>query len=290
MFPKLLDFNRFRKLAMAAAAVAVLAYAVQWFARPGTRNADHRQTGAATIAAANPAAAAGTAPVPYRFDVDADTDGLPDALEFVYRTDALRADTDGDGYADGSEVANDYDPAIAGSARLAAQPANLTQRYLAWARHPTTLDTSRVIAFLSREPDLVFRLPDVNPAELRISTASNAGQLAAYREAVAGLALPQGIESYNDLARDALENRFDETDRIAAELGELVSSWQAREVPTQAKSVHAKLVGLLRLTRELFTELHNAKTDPVRIIWNMERGRALAAVAQDIQREAAALK
>lgn len=295
MLPKLLNFNHIGKLAMVAATVAGMVYVGQWFAQPGARNADDRQTGAANIGAANPAphadaAAAAVPTVPYRFDVDTDGDGLADAKEFVYGTDPHAADTDGDGYSDGGEVANGYDPSIAGSARIAQKPANLTQRYLAWAKQPAALDTIHVITFLSREPDLAFRLPEVTPAELRIAASPDIHQLAQYRAAVAALELPRGFASYNDLARDALADRFTETDRIATELAELAASWQMREVPAQTEATHAKLVGLLGLARELFTDLHAAKTDPVRIIWNMERGRALAAVAQDIQREAAALK
>lgn len=287
---------------MAAATIAGIVYVGQWFAQPGTRNADDRKTGAANIGTANPAqradAAAAAAPsVSYRFDADTDNDGLSDAKEFIYGTDPHRADTDGDGYSDGGEVTNGYDPSIAGSARLTEKPANLTQRYLARAQQPAMLDTANVITFLSREPDLAFLLPEVAPTELRIAESPDVNQRASatlmraqYRAAVAGLALPQGFASYNDMARDALADQFAEADRIATELAELAASWQMREVPAQAAGVQEKLVGLLRVSRELFADLHAAKTDPVRIIWNMERGRALTAVAQNIQREAAALK
>lgn len=280
---------------MAAVAIAVFAHVGQWFAESGTRGADDRRLGAANLAAAQPAGLTGAptaaaSSVPYRFDEDADNDGLADAKEFIYGTDPHRADTDGDGYSDGGEVANGYDPSIAGSARIAEKPANLTQRYLARAQQPAMLDTADVIAFLSREPDLAFRLPEVAPTELRIAASSDSSQLSQYRAALADLALPQGFSSYNDMARDALADRFTEADRIATELAELAASWQTREVPAQAAGVQEKLVGLLRMSRELFTDLHAAKTDPVRIIWNMERGRALTAVAQDIQREAALLK
>jgi hypothetical protein len=41
---------------------------------------------------------------------DADYDGLADYDETLYQTDPNRFDTDGDGYGDGIEVQNDYDP------------------------------------------------------------------------------------------------------------------------------------------------------------------------------------
>jgi hypothetical protein len=49
---------------------------------------------------------------------DSDKDGLTDDLEAFYGTDKNNPDTDGDGYKDGEEVDNGYDPLVAGSARL----------------------------------------------------------------------------------------------------------------------------------------------------------------------------
>lgn len=45
-------------------------------------------------------------------EVDSDNDGLSDAMEALYKTDPSNPDTDGDGYKDGDEVANGYDPLI----------------------------------------------------------------------------------------------------------------------------------------------------------------------------------
>jgi len=52
-------------------------------------------------------------------DIDSDNDGLTDDEEDnIWFTDPNNPDTDGDGYLDGDEVDNGYDPLIAGSARL----------------------------------------------------------------------------------------------------------------------------------------------------------------------------
>lgn len=50
--------------------------------------------------------------------LDSDADGLTDAEELIYRTDVNRSDTDGDGYLDGAEALNGYNPLGAG--KLAA--------------------------------------------------------------------------------------------------------------------------------------------------------------------------
>lgn len=52
---------------------------------------------------------------------DTDHDGLTDPEEAVFGTDAALTDSDGDTFADGTETANGYDPALPG-ARLADSP------------------------------------------------------------------------------------------------------------------------------------------------------------------------
>lgn len=42
--------------------------------------------------------------------LDSDKDGLSNFYERKYDTDKLKSDTDGDGYLDGDEVINDYNP------------------------------------------------------------------------------------------------------------------------------------------------------------------------------------
>ena len=49
---------------------------------------------------------------------DSDQDGLTDVMEDFYKTDKNNPDTDGDGYLDGDEVDNGYDPLAPGSAKL----------------------------------------------------------------------------------------------------------------------------------------------------------------------------
>jgi hypothetical protein len=43
-------------------------------------------------------------------DLDADADGLSDILEAKFQTDMTNPDSDGDGYSDGLEINNGYDP------------------------------------------------------------------------------------------------------------------------------------------------------------------------------------
>lgn len=54
-------------------------------------------------------------------DRDADNDGLKDRLEVVFETDPLVRDTDHDGYSDGEEIQNGFDPRSRESRPLAKQ-------------------------------------------------------------------------------------------------------------------------------------------------------------------------
>lgn len=70
-----------------------------------------------------------TAPVQGK---DTDTDGLTDVEEAIFSTNPTVADTDGDGYSDGSEVTNLYSP-IAASKALDTDPAVQKQTWNNWS-------------------------------------------------------------------------------------------------------------------------------------------------------------
>ena len=56
--------------------------------------------------------------IPSSSGPDFDNDGLSNEMEEIYGTDKNNPDTDGDGFKDGEEVKNGYDPTIPGNARL----------------------------------------------------------------------------------------------------------------------------------------------------------------------------
>jgi len=65
--------------------------------------------------------------------LDSDNDGAPDSWEIRLGLDLLKADTDGDGYADGVEVNNGYDPKSAEPKKLAKEiKVNLAEQKLAY--------------------------------------------------------------------------------------------------------------------------------------------------------------
>lgn len=54
-------------------------------------------------------------------DGDQDNDTLPNYLEYIHNTNPLKADTDGDGYADKAEIINGYDPDAFGDTKISVE-------------------------------------------------------------------------------------------------------------------------------------------------------------------------
>ncbi|MEK7648828.1 MAG: L,D-transpeptidase family protein [Patescibacteria group bacterium] len=66
-------------------------------------------------------------------DVDTDADGLNDYLEIAFGTNTLKKDSDSDGYSDGDEVAQGYDPASSSNVKLEKHiEVNLTKQRLSY--------------------------------------------------------------------------------------------------------------------------------------------------------------
>lgn len=73
---------------------------------------------------------------------DTDGDGLPNDLELIYHTDETNPDTDGDGYQDGEEVRNGYNPVRPKGARLDTDDDGLLEHdEFKWKTNPFNPDT-----------------------------------------------------------------------------------------------------------------------------------------------------
>jgi hypothetical protein len=84
----------------------------------------------------------GICPDQWAGQADADQDGLPDSVETIYKTDPANPDTDGDGYKDGDEIKNGYDPLKQGSAKLNSDNDGLTDNEeCRWKTDPFNPDT-----------------------------------------------------------------------------------------------------------------------------------------------------
>jgi hypothetical protein len=109
---------------------------------------------------------------------DSDRDGLTDVEENLYETEIRRPDTDADGFVDGQEIINGYNPKAAGSSLLAnsglvntySNPTfNYQILYLAtWVARPTDQSLQEII-FQSATGERVVVLVEENPDNLSLA-------------------------------------------------------------------------------------------------------------------------
>lgn len=84
----------------------------------------------------------GVCPNKWVGQLDSDGDGLPDSMEAIYKTDPANPDSDSDGYKDGNEVQNGYDPMSAGTVRLDSDKDGLLDNEeCKWGTDPLNPDT-----------------------------------------------------------------------------------------------------------------------------------------------------
>jgi len=74
--------------------------------------------------------------------MDSDGDSLPDSVEAIYKTDRANPDSDSDGYKDGDEIKNGYDPMSPGTVRLDSDNDGLLDNEeCTWKTNPLNPDT-----------------------------------------------------------------------------------------------------------------------------------------------------
>jgi len=85
---------------------------------------------------------------------DSDQDGLTDSDETnIYRTEPNKADTDGDGYKDGEEIQNSYDPNKAGDDKIGKViGVHLADQTLTYSLGPYAIKTIKISSGLPRTP------------------------------------------------------------------------------------------------------------------------------------------
>lgn len=238
---------------------------------------------------------------------DSDTDGLPDALEVIYKTDPYAADTDHDGYVDGKEVANGYDPTIPspndklplhaspGPTPTPAPP-TLTQQFftstgLPPSRETLTANEGAVTEFVN-ETNARGYLPAVSEKDLHIINASGKAAISRYLDAIS---IPQN-PSLHAVSVEDITTAFEALtktrnagllDAIITDLAENVEALKRVEVPREAVSLHttylAASIALLDNTRAL----KSYETDYVGALVAASRIQGLSTefdrVEQDIQ-------
>lgn len=238
--------------------------------------------------------------------LDADEDGLPDALESVYNTDPNNPDTDGDGVFDGDEIALGKNPTVAGpddQIETALTPestvplSTYTSRYFATlpseSSRETIFDSDRLDAFVEQA-----RQPVLEPlveGTVRILSDSSPAAVETYIQSLS----PQNNPNLRPFSLADIDTAITaaSSEETQAKLAEIistldhnVSTLESIEVPPVAKGVHTKLITATRSASKNTNLIKNATEDPVGALVGAKNIEELHTIFQSISSELAALQ
>ncbi|MEK7627252.1 MAG: thrombospondin type 3 repeat-containing protein [Patescibacteria group bacterium] len=227
----------------------------------------------------------------YSFVDDDDNDGLSNAKEIIYGSDSNDPDTDKDSYPDGDEVKNGYDPVVAGSGRLTDRTTqNLTIQYFSWVKEKYNINDpilrdSSIKEYLNIYYPIISILPDIAENKLTINNDADNQDLINYIESLNNIELPQGLLDHQELYEKILNGQLVDIDSILNELNASADKLYKLTVPKKALEIHKKYIGIVETLKIIFTDLKNARKDPVLIQYNIKKGQELAIIAADLEEE-----
>jgi thrombospondin type 3 repeat protein len=257
-------------------------------------------------------------------EVDGDADGLSDALEELYRTDPLVSDTDGDGYIDGTEVANGYDPTIPspndkvglkltgaaspgpttspGSPPPAPTPLpapTLTEQFfsqtgIAPSKENLFASSSQLEEFVADVNARGF-LPAISDEDIQTTSAEGKAAIKAYLD---GISLPQNPALKSVTATDIAsafqtftKNRdVAPLDRVLADLAGNVEALRAVRAPSEVRTLHKTYLAAAISLRDNARALKGFQADIVGAIVAASRIEGLRGIFAEIERDIKALE
>lgn len=211
---------------------------------------------------------------------DSDQDGLPDNLEAIYRTNPLQSDTDGDGYLDGSEVANGYDPTIPSPDDKIVVPVptprgpTYTEQYFNRVGLPPSrenlLKSGELEEFVASVNARGF-LPAIREEELTIVSRGGRQAVVAYLDTVS---LPQN-QQITAVSNEDIERAFrtlteqkdpKAIDQLIAALSTNVEILRTAPVPQETLALHKQYLAATLALKQNAEALKDYQTDFVGVL------------------------
>lgn len=228
---------------------------------------------------------------------DSDQDGLPDALEAIYRTDSANRDTDGDGHLDGSEVANGYDPTIQSPNDKITIPTpsptgpTFTQQYFDRVGLPPSRENLAASGELDEFIAIVNArgfLPAVRDDELHVVGAAGRAAVSTYLDTVSPKHNAQLVKvSPTDVDRAfrTLIERADPAtlDGLSATLTTNADLLRGAPVPGEALALHKQYLAATLSLKENVEMLKNYQTDFVGVLVAASRIDNLSGVFRAVE-------
>lgn len=256
-------------------------------------------------------------------NLDSDSDGLTDVEEEqVYQTDPSKPDTDGDGFNDGVEIQNNYDPRVdqGNTPGAAASGDQKDSDYYDYnrsiAKTPDDLSNIDPSKYLSEEdinklkkgetPDNIEDiaslalantaisedkvLPEIKDSELNIIDASGKSAVQQYVMSVVSIFLQdvpvQGQEAFIQYAKSVVTG---DTEKILESVNlakQGVEQLKAVPVPREMLSIHKRAIGILEVYIESSTKLLNKdKISPQDGLQAINNIRVITRALEDLMKE-----
>jgi hypothetical protein len=232
---------------------------------------------------------------------DADEDGLKDWQEIqLYKTDACKQDSDGDGYLDGEEVASGYDPAkkapgdelpgttpktprplpnnltVALQQKLSEQlsqnkisPLDANGNLLSSAELEQYPGIQQVVWEITQHKDQIFAPEEIAPDTIKITTDNNSQLIKEYFKKVqASLSFEKEESSSKIEAQiflDAIQNNdFSELERRLQLYQKYYQNLKGLTVPSDFLLLHTQMMDILSSLIKIYQAIINIEADPLK--------------------------
>jgi len=239
-------------------------------------------------------------------EIDSDHDGLSDAMELLYKTDPNNPDTDGDGYMDGDEVANGYDPLIKSpndkinrsvlntntSASPLPSPPSFTQQFVNKTGIAPTkdniLNNETLMNQFINETNARGVLPIVMDSDIKIISASGKTAIVKYLDTLSisknpklKAVTPEQITA----AFTAMAQKADPTqlNKIISDLENNAAIFRAVEVPKEVTELDKEYLSAVLALLDDTKMLKNYKVDYVSALVAASRLEGLKPVFTEVE-------
>lgn len=239
-------------------------------------------------------------------EIDSDQDGLSDAIETLYKTDPNNPDSDGDGYKDGDEIANGYDPLLKSpndkikrsgvNANTATSPLpsppTFTQQFINKTGITPTKENlltneTQVNQFIN-ETNARGVLPIILDSDIKIINTSGKIAIVKYLDTLSLVKNPKLKPITPEQITAAFKTLTEKSDptqlnKIITDLENNATIFRAVEVPKEATELHKKYLSAVLALLDDTRMLKNYKADYVSALVAASRLEGLKPVFTEVE-------
>jgi len=216
----------------------------------------------------------------YSFYQDDDLDRLCNAKETIYGSSADTSDTDGDGYLDGEEVENGYDPIVAGDARLRQRSQlSLSIEYFLWVQEEKgikdpEISDNLIQEFIEKYPSKT-EISYINDEEIKNLSYDDKESIRTYLAEINRIGLPEGIIGYKDISQGFNEDSLPLLEDLLGKIELAYLDFSYLQVPPATKEIQRGYLTIIREFSNIFSDLKFYQQNPVQIEINFQKAKKL---------------